>query len=193
MVSSIRILLRRSGRFLALALLLFAQLGVSNGRTDAADYLSIDSGGMDVGRGWNVGFTQWGAGCVAAARPDVCVLANNHVLDFGRGGLAETLSTLDHHGLAHAGAGRSAKEARAPTLTQLGDARLVVHAFGTESSGVPHAWAATPGRAGVAFLPEKLARSEPHLRAQGRKLGKGGEVPVGQGRSRRTPLIISPR
>ena len=30
----------------------------------------------------------------------------------------------------------------------------MVHAFGTESSGVPHAWAATPGRAGVAFLPE---------------------------------------
>ena len=85
-------------------------------------------------------------GCVAAARPDVCVLPNNHVLDFGRGGLAETLATLDRHGLAHAGAGRSAKEARAPTLTQLGDARLVVHAFGTESSGVPHAWAATPPR-----------------------------------------------
>ena len=56
-------------------------------------------------------------GCVATARPDVCVLANNHVLDFGRGGLAETLATLDRHGLAHAGAGRSAKEARAPTLT----------------------------------------------------------------------------
>src|ERR1700760_1020630 len=26
--------------------------------------------------------------CVAAARPDVCALANNHVLDFGRLGLA---------------------------------------------------------------------------------------------------------
>ena len=29
--------------------------------------------------------------CVAAARPDACALANNHVLDFGRRGLRDTL------------------------------------------------------------------------------------------------------
>jgi poly-gamma-glutamate capsule biosynthesis protein CapA/YwtB (metallophosphatase superfamily) len=31
--------------------------------------------------------------CLTVARPDVCALANNHVLDFGQNGLAETLAT----------------------------------------------------------------------------------------------------
>jgi poly-gamma-glutamate synthesis protein (capsule biosynthesis protein) len=34
--------------------------------------------------------------CVAAARPDVCALANNHVLDFGRRGLLDTLDVPGH-------------------------------------------------------------------------------------------------
>ena len=42
-------------------------------------------------------------GCLTVARPDVCALANNHVLDFGRGGLAETLDTLAGAGLPAAG------------------------------------------------------------------------------------------
>src|ERR687896_758973 len=37
--------------------------------------------------------------CLAAARPDCCVLANNHILDFGRRGLAETIDALDAGGL----------------------------------------------------------------------------------------------
>jgi S1-C subfamily serine protease len=51
-----------------LALFLFAFICALGGRASAADYLSIDSARADVGRGWNVGFTRWGAGCVAAAR-----------------------------------------------------------------------------------------------------------------------------
>ena len=45
--------------------------------------------------------------CLVVARPDVCALANNHVLDFGQSGLVETLRTLDDAGLAHTGAGRN--------------------------------------------------------------------------------------
>ena len=52
-------------------------------------------------------------GCLLAARPDVCVLANNHVLDFGRRGLDETLDVLGAAGLPTAGAGRDAAEALA--------------------------------------------------------------------------------
>ena len=33
-------------------------------------------------------------GCLVVARPDACVLANNHVLDFGPEGLADTLERL---------------------------------------------------------------------------------------------------
>jgi poly-gamma-glutamate capsule biosynthesis protein CapA/YwtB (metallophosphatase superfamily) len=51
-------------------------------------------------------------GCLTVARPDVCALANNHVLDFGRRGLAETLDTLAGAGLPVAGAGRDVVTAR---------------------------------------------------------------------------------
>jgi poly-gamma-glutamate capsule biosynthesis protein CapA/YwtB (metallophosphatase superfamily) len=52
--------------------------------------------------------------CITAARIDCCCLANNHVLDWGYDGLAETLRTLDAAGIAHTGAGRDAVEAAAP-------------------------------------------------------------------------------
>jgi poly-gamma-glutamate synthesis protein (capsule biosynthesis protein) len=42
--------------------------------------------------------------CLTAAGLDCCVLANNHVLDWGREGLAETLATLRAAGLRTAGA-----------------------------------------------------------------------------------------
>jgi hypothetical protein len=35
------------------------------------------------------------AGCLAAAGVDCCVLGNNHMLDWGRAGLCDTLATLD--------------------------------------------------------------------------------------------------
>jgi poly-gamma-glutamate synthesis protein (capsule biosynthesis protein) len=46
-------------------------------------------------------------GSLTAAGIDCCALANNHVLDWGYEGLAETLATLDRAGIKHAGAGRN--------------------------------------------------------------------------------------
>ena len=43
--------------------------------------------------------------CLTAFRPDVCTLANNHVLDFGHHGLADTLDALCRAGIRTAGAG----------------------------------------------------------------------------------------
>ena len=51
-------------------------------------------------------------GCLTAAGIDVCVLANNHVLDYGYSGLVETLRTLHQNGLKTTGAGRTLTEAR---------------------------------------------------------------------------------
>jgi len=91
---------------------------------------------------------------VAAARPDVCALANNHVLDFGRAGLDETLTALDRAGLTVAGAGPDAAAAWKPAQVPLpGGGRMLVFSCGTASSGIPASWAAATARPGVGFLP----------------------------------------
>lgn len=98
--------------------------------------------------------------CLHAAGVDCCVVANNHVLDFGYAGLEETLATLEAAGLPTAGAGRDAADAAAPAVIELGgDLRLLVFACGSTTSGVPPEWAAGADRAGVNLLPGLSVRS----------------------------------
>jgi poly-gamma-glutamate capsule biosynthesis protein CapA/YwtB (metallophosphatase superfamily) len=92
-------------------------------------------------------------GCVTAASPDVCVLSNNHVLDFGPRGLAETLQTLAGNGITPAGAGLNSWEATQPVRVRVGSGtRMRIFAFGMASSGVPDSWRAGRDRPGVNFL-----------------------------------------
>lgn len=92
---------------------------------------------------------------LTAARLDCCVLANNHVLDWGSAGLVETLDTLADAGIRAAGAGRTVDRARAPAVIDVGDdRRVLVLAFGTDDSGIPPAWAAGALRPGVHRLPD---------------------------------------
>lgn len=83
--------------------------------------------------------------CLTAAHIDCCVLSNNHVLDWGYAGLAETLDTLRNVQVQTAGAGRTLAAAAAPAVLDVaGKGRVLVWAFGAESSGIPQSWAATP-------------------------------------------------
>lgn len=89
-------------------------------------------------------------GCLTAARIDVATLANNHVLDWGRAGLLETITTLTNAGIKVAGAGTNIGRAREPASVDLkGGGRLLVFAFGSPTSGVAADWAATNDRPGV--------------------------------------------
>ncbi|MFI2412067.1 CapA family protein [Streptomyces sp. NPDC018947] len=93
--------------------------------------------------------------CLAAALPDVCALANNHVLDFGPRGLHETLDALADAGLRTAGAGRDEVRARQPAIVPLGGGgRVLIFSFGMPSSGIPTDWAATGHRGGVDVVAE---------------------------------------
>jgi poly-gamma-glutamate synthesis protein (capsule biosynthesis protein) len=93
--------------------------------------------------------------CLAAVGIDCCVLSNNHVLDWGRAGLDETLSTLRHVGVATAGAGVDLGAAQVPAILSLrGGGRVLVFAAATGDSGVPAGWAATATRSGVHLLPD---------------------------------------
>jgi poly-gamma-glutamate synthesis protein (capsule biosynthesis protein) len=117
---------------------------------------------------------------LAAVRPDVCVLANNHVLDFGRSGLLETLDVLSASGLRSVGAGRSELEARSPAIVEIPriDARVLIFAFGSPSSGIPYGWAATGDRPGVYVVDPLTDAAADELCRQVRDLRQPGDVAV---------------
>jgi poly-gamma-glutamate synthesis protein (capsule biosynthesis protein) len=99
-------------------------------------------------------------GCLTAAGIDCCSLANNHVLDWQRDGLAETFATLRRARIATAGAGAGLEAAQAPAILPLaGGARVLVFAEATDDSGVPADWAATVKRPGVHRLPDLSAET----------------------------------
>jgi poly-gamma-glutamate capsule biosynthesis protein CapA/YwtB (metallophosphatase superfamily) len=92
-------------------------------------------------------------GCLTAANIDACVLANNHVLDWGYDGLSETLKTLDAAGIAHAGAGIDAEEAMQPAVFDTArNGRVLLFSFGSGTSGIPQDWKATSISPGVNLL-----------------------------------------
>lgn len=117
--------------------------------------------------------------CLTAARLDCCTLANNHVLDWGREGLAETLATLRAAGLRTAGAGRNLREAAAPAVFDLpGGGRVLVFAFGDASSGIPAHWAAGPARSGVARLADLGSTGTAQVRAAVEETRRPGDIAV---------------
>jgi poly-gamma-glutamate capsule biosynthesis protein CapA/YwtB (metallophosphatase superfamily) len=111
------------------------------------------------------------------ARPDACALANNHVLDFGRAGLRETLDCLARAGLPAAGAGRDTAEARQPAAVPApAGGRAVIFACGTASSGIRPGWAATATRPGVDLLPGLSDAAADDLIARVQAVRQRGDV-----------------
>jgi poly-gamma-glutamate capsule biosynthesis protein CapA/YwtB (metallophosphatase superfamily) len=117
--------------------------------------------------------------CLTSAGVDCCVLANNHVLDWGRAGLLQTLDSLHAAGLRTVGAGRNALEAAQPAIVDLPpQGRVLVFAWATEDSGVPPDWAATRDRAGVNFLERVSARSAGPIAEHTKGRRQSGDVVV---------------
>jgi len=110
-------------------------------------------------KGINYRMSPENAACLTAAGLDCCVLANNHVLDWGSAGLIDTLDALERLRIKTAGAGRNLAEAKAPATIDIPDeGRLLVLALASETSGVPRHWAADAGKAGV-NLPSSLSET----------------------------------
>ncbi|HEY8472202.1 MAG TPA: CapA family protein [Natronosporangium sp.] len=87
---------------------------------------------------------------LAAAGIDVISLANNHTLDYGQIGLADTLASAEAAGMPYVGAGRTAREAYAPHLTTVAGVRIAVLGF-SQVHELADSWAATAGRPGIAM------------------------------------------
>lgn len=117
--------------------------------------------------------------CITAAKIDCCTLANNHVLDWGHPGLAETLDTLHRFKLKSAGAGLNSSEAQAPAIMDVaGKGRVLVFSFGTGSSGVTQEWAAGRDRAGVNLLETLSDRAIQQIAKQVRAIKQPGDVVI---------------
>ena len=116
---------------------------------------------------------------VTVARPDACALANNHVLDFGRAGLLDTLDALASAGLPAAGAGRDLAQARQPVaIAAPGGSRAVIFACGAASGGIPAGWAAAATRPGVDLLPSLTGAAADNVAARVRAARQRGDIVV---------------
>ncbi len=106
-------------------------------------------------------------GVLSAADIDACSLANNHVLDWGRAGLKETLTSLKTAGFNCAGAGQRLEQAQSPAVFALPPrGRVLLFAYGHPSSGIPPEWAATDQQSGINLLPDLLDSSVRRIAAQ---------------------------
>lgn len=124
---------------------------------------AVTSSDAYVPKGINYRMHPANAPCLSAAKIDCSVLANNHILDWGRQGLAETLATLHSRGIRTAGAGLDREQAFAPAVIPAPGVRILVFAAGTCDSGIPIDWQASEGRPGVALLPDLSRRSAEDL------------------------------
>jgi poly-gamma-glutamate capsule biosynthesis protein CapA/YwtB (metallophosphatase superfamily) len=91
---------------------------------------SITHSDAYIPKGINYRMSPENAECLLAAGIDCCVLGNNHVLDWERTGLLETLATLERLGIKSAGAGRNQAQARAPAVLPIQrKGRVIVFSF----------------------------------------------------------------
>lgn len=132
-----------------------------------------------VRKGINYRMSPENADCLTAARIDCCALANNHVLDWERQGLLDTLDTLDRLQIKHAGAGRTMSEAGAPAILPVkGKGRVIVFAFASVTSGVPQSWKAALFFPGVNLLPDLSNQTAAEIARQVARVKQPGDIVV---------------
>lgn len=87
------------------------------------------------------------AAAIRKAGFSVLTLANNHIMDFGAQGLAETLQNLKKENIHHAGAGRNLAEARIPSLVEKNGVKIAVLAYSLTNPVEFYARPSQPGAA----------------------------------------------
>jgi len=116
---------------------------------------------------------------ITAAKIDVCVLANNHVLDWGYKGLLETIETLEKAKILIAGAGRNLDEAETPAILDFGaKGRVLVFSFGSPTSGAPLSWAAGANRPGVNVISSLSDDTVDHIARKVGGIRRGRDIVI---------------
>lgn len=138
---------------------------------------AITTAGKPEPKGINYRMHPANVPVLTAASVDACTLANNHLLDWGRPGLVETLATLQATGIASAGAGRTAEQAAAPAALKVaGGGRVLLLSFGDVTSGIPRHWAAGEDSSGINLLPRMVEETVASVRHQTAAIRKPGDI-----------------
>ena len=87
---------------------------------------------------------------IKAAGIDVVTVANNHALDYGRLGLADTLTSAEAANMPMVGAGADAAAAYAPWITTVKGVKIAFLGF-SEIQELAPSWVAKDNRAGIAM------------------------------------------
>lgn len=131
------------------------------------------------GKGINYRMHPKNIACITSAQVDCCVLANNHILDWGYAGLTETIETLQQAKLQYAGAGENHAQAMAPAVLEVAQkGRVIVFSFGCENSGIPWEWQATVDKAGVNLLEDFSDDSVDKIAQQIRQVKQANDIVV---------------
>jgi poly-gamma-glutamate capsule biosynthesis protein CapA/YwtB (metallophosphatase superfamily) len=84
----------------------------------------ITSRGTKVSKPYNFRMKPAFVEALPGAGIDIVNLANNHIFDYGKEGLFDTISYLDSAGVLHVGAGRDQEEARGPVVLSIKGRRI---------------------------------------------------------------------
>lgn len=97
-------------------------------------------------------------GLLKRARQCICILANNHIMDRGAEGLAETRRLLESQGIFCVGAGAKAAEAQRPVVVECKGKRVGCVAFTSDDPDVSAMIAKeeAPGCAGLANIEAQI-------------------------------------
>jgi poly-gamma-glutamate synthesis protein (capsule biosynthesis protein) len=129
-------------------------------------------------KGINYKMSPANIGAITAADIDCCILANNHVLDWGPLGLLEGLTTLEQAGVRYAGAGRDDVAAAAPAILTHEKGRVLVFAFASPNAGVPLSWAAAAENPGVNVISQLSHQAADRIGEQVHALARTGDIVV---------------
>lgn len=104
------------------------------------------------------------ADSLVAGGVDVVSVANNHALDFGPEGFADTLSRLDDRGIGYAGGGADEAAAHAPFIAEENGVRIAflgyVLPFSSRTTFNTREWAAGTNRPGLAIGTPEAVRAD---------------------------------
>ena len=89
---------------------------------------------------------------VLKGRVDLVTLAGNHFYDFGEIGVHDTIAWCERNGIAHAGGGRNAEDAKEPAYVEKNGVRVGVLAYNCVGSKMSFASTDRGGAAGINFI-----------------------------------------